>query len=132
MNRAFQLAALVLSVALLATPASALSVCWIGSENAKGDCGAECPMAAEMTAHHAADTVQAAAGGASCCDLSSGKPVPTRQPLVPTSSALAAVNLPQSSGVFAAVIVPANTFARDAAPIQTTASPQAVLCTFLI
>ena len=131
MNRAFKFVALTLLIALLAAPASALSRCWSGPDgDAQHGCDPDCPMMAQM--NHAGDTMQAVASGTSCCDISSGKPAPTTQLLVPTSSARTAITPPQSLAPFAAVLVLANSISPGSITALPTASPQAALCTFLI
>jgi hypothetical protein len=132
MDRVFKFVALVLSIALFASPASALSICWSGSGEAQHGCAPDCPMMEQMNSRHAADTMQAIASAPSCCDISSGKPAPTTQLLVPTSSARTPATPPDSSAAFAAVLFPANRAQLDASPVVPTASAQAVLCTYLI
>jgi hypothetical protein len=130
MNRIFQFVALVLAIALLAAPAAALSTCWTNSDEALHGCESDCPMMATMNTHHAAGTVQGVASGTSCCDISSGKPNPSTQLQVPSDSSRTAVTPPQS--LFAAVIVPARSDSPPSILPLPAASPQAVLCTFLI
>jgi hypothetical protein len=132
MTAIFKSVALVLAIALLAAPAAALSTCWTSSDEAQPGCVPDCAMMATMNAHHAAYTVQAVASGTSCCDISSAKPNPTTQLQGPTDSSRTAVTPPQSSGTFAAVIVPARSDSPASTPPLPSASPQAVLCTFLI
>jgi hypothetical protein len=131
MNRISKFVALVLAVGLLALPETALSTCWTNFDEAQHGCGLDCPMMAMRNAHHAADTVQAVTSGTSCCDISSGKPNPTSQLQFPTNGSRTAAT-PLQSGTFAAVIVPARCDSPASTPPLHSASPQAVLCTFLI
>lgn len=124
--------AMLLAIALLAAPAAALSSCWTSSGEAQhGCCDPDSPMMAMMNHHHAADTIQAVTG-ASCCDLSSGKAMPATQFQVPTRNLRTAVTPPQSAGVFAAVLGSAGSDSPPSTPSLPPASPQAVLCTFVI
>jgi hypothetical protein len=132
LKRIFQFVALALAVALLAVPAAALSSCWTSSDESQHGCDPDRPMMATMNAHHAGSTVQAVQSGTSCCDISSGKPNPSTQLQVPTDSSRTAVTPPQSSGTFAAVTVPARSDSPPSILPLPAASPQAVLCTFLI
>lgn len=132
MNRTFQFVALVLAIALLAAPAAALSTCWTNSDESQHGCEYDCPMMAMMNTHHAAGTIQAVASGTSCCDISSGKPNPSTQLQVPSDSSRTAVTPPQSLGTFAAVIVPERSDSPPSILPLPAASPQAVLCTFLV
>ena len=132
MNGTVQFVALVLAIALLAAPAAALSTCWKSSDQALHGCESDCPMMATMNTHHAARTAQAVTSSTSCCEFSSGKPNPSTQLQVPSDSSRTAVTPPQSSGTFAAVIVPARSDSPPSILPLPAASPQAVLCTFLI
>ncbi|MGB9106177.1 MAG: hypothetical protein WCC59_15580 [Terriglobales bacterium] len=131
MTAIFKSVALLLAIALLAAPAAALSTCWTSSDEAQHGCDPACPMMATMNTHHAADTLQAVASGATCCDISSGKPNPGTQLQAPSDSSRTAAT-PQSSGAFAAVLVSARSDSPRSMPPLPAVSPQAVLCTFLI
>jgi hypothetical protein len=129
----FKSVAMLLAITLLAAPAAALTSCWTRSGEAQhGCCDPDSPMMAMMNHQHAADTIQAVASGASCYDLSSGKAMPATQVQVPTRRLRTAVTPPQSAGVFAAVLGSAGSDSPPSTPSLPPASPQAVLCTFLI
>jgi hypothetical protein len=132
MNRIFQFIALVLALALLGAPAVALSTCWSSSDVTLHGCGTDCPMMAQMSSRHGSDTMQAVAKGTPCCDISSGKPNRNIQLQVPSDSSRTVVAPPRSSRAFAAALVPAGSDSPRSIPPLPAASPQAVLCTFLI
>lgn len=135
MNAVFRTVAFVLAVALLSAPAAAaLSSCWIRANEARHGCPAGCPMMGMTAAHHGYDGLEAAPGGKSCCNISSGQATPTTQLQLPSADkGTAVVAVPQSSFAFAAALVSPRTGTRGSPPsVVPMASPQAVLCTFLI
>ena len=124
--------ALALAMALLAAPAAALSGCWTSPDEARhGGCSAGCPMMAMVRTQPPSDTVQAVTSG-NCCVLSSGKPAPTTQLLVPIDSTRTLVTPSQASLLVAAPLVAPRADSPGLSPPASPSSPQAVLCTFLI
>jgi hypothetical protein len=118
-------AVVVLVLAVLAMPAAALVSCWAPPMMSAG-----CPLCPAMT-HNPGTAVQEAPAGASCCDISSGKPAPASVLQAPTTTSLLA---PAPSAVVAvSVAAPARVdHPTDQGSASPPASPQAVLCTFLI
>jgi hypothetical protein len=132
MKMVFKSVALVLAMAVFAAPAAALSSCWTSPEEAPHGCPAGCPMMAMANAHPMSDAIQAAPSGNSCCNISSGKTTPTTQLQVPTDSTRTIVTPPHASLPLACPLVSARAESPGSSPPVFPASPQAVLCTFLI
>ncbi|MGI9103505.1 MAG: hypothetical protein ACR2IF_13795 [Terriglobales bacterium] len=128
MSRRFKFVALVLSLAVLAAPAAALAGCWSGS----GGRAAHACCGDGMDSQNPAAAMQAADSSLSCCDVSSGKPAPTAQLILPASGAHAAVTVPNSAVSPVPMLVAANEPPPGSTPPLPGDSPQAVLCTFLI
>lgn len=129
MNRVFKFAALILAIAVLAAPAAALSTCWTSAEPAQHGCPAGCPMMTPIPQPTTA--VQAAASGASCCNLSSGLPVPPVQMQGPNVTPVAANPLHTAVAPVVAD-APIRVGLQDGIPLKSAFPHQAVLCTFLI
>ncbi len=125
MSGGIKFVALALSVALLAVPASALEACWSMPGQASHSC------CANMESEAPAADVQAAGNGRSCCDLSSGKPVPSPKVTVPVG-ADATLLPPETTATLVVVLLRANNAPPGAAPPLPESSLQPVLCTFLI
>ena len=87
-------------------------------------------MMAQAQMNHAAGLMMVAGGGRSCCDMSSGKPAPATLLAVPTSATSAPAVASESC--VAVVHAPASDSPAGPASPPPTASPQAVLCTFLV
>jgi hypothetical protein len=128
-NRRFQFVALTLALILLAGTMAVFADCLRPSESAAMQCPPECPM---MTAHQSdpGQQLKAEAQRSSCCEISSGKPVPTSVPQPAGSGTDAGVIEAKASP---AMPVPSAPESRnDSVPILLDVSAQAVLCTFLI
>jgi hypothetical protein len=132
MKIVFKSVAVVLAMAVLAAPAAALSSCWTSSHEAAHGCPAGCPMMAITKTQQPSDAVQVAPGANSCCDISSGKTTPSTQLQVPIDSTRTIVMPPQASLPIARPLVSARAELPGSSPPVFPASPQAVLCTFLI
>jgi hypothetical protein len=130
MNGVFKLVAVILVLAALVSPALALTVCRTSApaEDSGMKCPPDCPMMAECAKAHAAS---AAAAPGSCCQMTSGKPAPAAVPRLPVSPAQAQ---PLAIDAATHVLLVAQAQEMKAAPHVPAldASPQAVLCTFLI
>ncbi len=75
--------------------------------------------------------LQATTQGNSCCNISSGKPVPRSVLMTPTVSATAAIT-PNTNHFVADVTAYPAAMPRDSVPLAAGPPPQPLLCTFLI
>jgi hypothetical protein len=120
--RRSKITAFALMLALLVTPAVALSACRASAANAH-DC---CPAAAST---HPSDSVQTSPAR-SCCELTSGKPAPVTSQ-APANASAAVLRPVQAVATLAPVFVDARRRSEASPPLPVPSS-QAVLCTFLI
>jgi len=128
-TRRFQFVAIVLALVFLAGSLSAFGACLRQGAATMPDCGPHCPMM--MKARATGMEFQAAPQGTSCCDVSSGKPVPASAMQPPSNRSLIAP-VPAAVGLFAHALPVPRTESRDRVPPGISPPPQAVLCIFLI
>jgi len=121
-----KVAAMTLAITILMLPSAALATCW--SHPAVGKRSNECQM---MAGRLPADSIQEAPAPTSCCELSSGTPVPASAAQAPSGI----LHGTTPTLVVSRVDVPsAMAEAATAEPIVRASGPdlQAILCTFLI
>ncbi len=129
MPRIHKFVGLALVLALLAAPAtaSALAAC-SKAQGTPQHCGPDCPMMTAMKTAHPCASADRLNNSKPCCEITSlpSGPSQVRAP----AGAAAVVTPPQTAD--AVVVIAANTETYTASPPLPIASPQAVLCTFLI
>jgi hypothetical protein len=130
MTRGFKFVAAVLAIVLLASSLSAFGVCLRGHATAIHKCcGPHCPMM--MKTQPTGSEFQATLTGASCCKVSSGKPIPASVSLEPSYRSHIAPLFMVVEPIASALLVP-KTKSLDEAPPFRNSPPRSVLCIFLI
>src|SRR5512146_438912 len=123
--------ALMLMMAMLfASPALAFASCWTAAsaDESGMKCPPDCPMMADCDKAQIAFSVP---DSSPCCQMSSGKSAPAEVPQVPVSPATASpVNLNSAEHMLVSVQLRASKSVPHV--LLPEASPQALLCTFLV
>jgi hypothetical protein len=127
MIRCNKLVALVLAIAMFVVPAAALSSCGLlmASMSESNPC---CPM---MHGKPSPASIRQGPMGESCCQVSSSKPEQQSSLPTQTSNSLEVIPAAPASSVDAPYVALHSRFA-ELLFRPPSASPQAVLCTFLI
>jgi hypothetical protein len=131
-TRCFKFVAIIVAFVLMAGSVSVFANCLYrdsGTAAMPMHCCPHCPM---IMAHHteSGNQLKAVAQRGSCCDLSSGKPVPASVPLPANSSSHAGIVTLKATPATPCPNQPEKRL--DPVPIPPDVSPQAALCTFLI
>ncbi len=130
MTHGFKLVAAVMAFVLLASGLSVFAACLRGdAATISKCCGPHCSM--KMKAHSADIAFQMNPEGTSCCNISSGIPLPTPAPQVPSHRWLGTQILVAVEPNASALLVPKTELCDEASPSKT-ALPRSVLCIFLI
>src|SRR5512138_3507404 len=125
MSRKVQFVAVVLALVVLAGPGAALAACWSPQMTATGHhC---CPT---MRSHPGVQ-MKGAGQTSPCCNITAGKSVPPSVMQAPGSKVTVAP-IAIAAVVLALPVAPARHVTVDPVFVPELASPQAVLCTFLI
>lgn len=129
MNHFFKLVASMLVLVALASPAAAVTTCWISAPaNDVGmECPPECPMMAEGVEPHSM-----APQDGSCCQISSRQPAPVAVTQLPVSASQVSIGPADAPIPVVSEPSDANEQVASAALSAPETSPQALLCTFLI
>lgn len=132
MNSGSKLIAIALVLASFAVPASAIASCWSAVHlSAAAGTGMNCPPGCPMMAQQANPQHEISPEKSTCCKISSGNPAPASIPpatvITPTLTIA-----PFKTDVVAVKPTALHLSVIDAEASAPDASPQAVLCTFLI
>jgi hypothetical protein len=122
-----KLAAVALAITLLVLPATALASCWLHTPTI-GIHATNCQM---MSKHLGLASIERVPVRGSCCEMSSGKPVPASVARAPNGTA---DGVTPTCGVSSVDVPPIKAEAAPTKPPVRASGPalQAVLCVFLI
>ena len=126
----YKVVAIGLMVIALLAPSASLAFCAPASADSATpmQCPPDCPMMAAM--QHATESgVQAAPQRSSCCEMSSGRPTPTSELQVPTSTYSVAAPTLDVTAAVEPMMFAENTDVSSSPPVSFS---RAALCVFLI
>jgi hypothetical protein len=128
-TRRFQIVAVVLALVFLAGSLSAYATCLKEDAGTMQEhCRPQCPM---MNTELSGTAFQAIPQGTSCCNISSGKPVPVADLQQPSNGPSVAI-APTVAELPACTPQAPTAELRDREPSGLSSPPQAVLCIFLV